>query len=219
MYESSIDKDEKVNLELKPRKIPTQKRAEKTVSHILDTSAILLEEVGFDRFNTNLLAERANVRIATVYRYFPNKLAILSALNERWFDLLKENMSFWEDLADPSRDWREIIHDNLDTYHNLAKQHSGFTTIRRAMQSVPELRDMELDLIVELSQMMAEGMKVRGVPFPKRRLFTAAGMWMMTAASGYDLVWLTAKRDKTLEAEIMEEVKLNATSYLANYLD
>ena len=219
MYDSSIEKGGKVEPELKLRKIPAQKRAEKTVKHILDTSAKLLDEVGFDRFNTNLLAERANVRIATVYRYFPNKLSILSALNERWLDLLKENMTFWEDLADPSRDWREIIHDNLDTYHNLAKKHSGFTTIRRAMQSVPELRDMELDLIVELSQMMMEGMIARGVPFTKRRLFTAAGMWMMTAASGYDLVWLTAKRDKTLEAEIMEEVKLNATSYLANYLD
>ena len=142
--------------ELQPRKVPAQKRAEKTVIHILDTSAKLLDEVGFDRFNTNLLAERANVRIATVYRYFPNKLSILSELIQRWLGLLKENMSFWEDFADPSRDWREIVCETLDSYHNLAQEQPGFTSIRRAMQSVPELLEMELDLVVELSQIMVE---------------------------------------------------------------
>jgi AcrR family transcriptional regulator len=219
MYDSSVDKEEKVVPELQPRKIPAQKRAEKTVNHILDTSAKLLDEVGFDRFNTNLLAERANVRIATVYRYFPNKLSILSELIHRWLGLLKENMSFWEDFADPSKDWREIVCETLDIYHNLAQGQPGFTSIRRAMQSVPELQSMELDLVVELSQLTLEGLIARGVSFPKRRLFTAAGTWMMTTASGYDLIWLAATRDNSYEAEILEELKLNATSYLANYLD
>ena len=205
--------------ELQPRKVPAQRRAEKTVIHILDTSAKLLDEVGYDRFNTNLLAERANVRINTVYRYFPNKLAILSALIKRWLDLVKENLSFWEDFADQSMGWREIVCETLDVYHNLAQEQPGFTSIRRAMQSVPELREMELDLVVELSQIMVEGLKTRELPFPNRRLFTASGMWMMTAAAGYDLIWLAASRDNSYEAEIMEELKLNATSYLANYLD
>ena len=219
MYDSSVDKEGKVVPELKPRKVPAQKRAEKTVNHILETSAKLLDEVGFDRFNTNLLAERANVRIATVYRYFPNKLSILSELSQRWLDLLKESLSFWEDFADPSKDWREVVHNTFDTYHNLAQEQPGFTTIRRAIQSVPELREMELSLVVELSQIMVEGLKTRGLPFPKRRLFTAAGMWMMSGAAGYDMVWLVGNRDKTYEAEIMEELKLSSTSYLANYLD
>ena len=37
---------------------PRQKRARQTVRHILDTAAVLLDEVGVDDFNTNLLAER-----------------------------------------------------------------------------------------------------------------------------------------------------------------
>ena len=44
-------------------------------------SLVVLDEVGVDGFNTNLLAERAGVRVRTVYRYFPNKGALLAAVN------------------------------------------------------------------------------------------------------------------------------------------
>ena len=62
---------------------PRQARARETVARILDTAAVLLDEVGVDDFNTNLLAERAGVRVRTVYRYFPNKSAVILALAER----------------------------------------------------------------------------------------------------------------------------------------
>lgn len=219
MSQSSNNKRIAAGSDLQPRNIPVQKRSEKTVAQILKVSAELLDEVGFDRFNTNLLAERADLRVATVYRYFPNKLAILSALIQGWLDLIKKELSFWEDIADPERDWRKIFTETIDKYHTLAKRHPGFTTIRRAMQSVPELRASELEFIRDLAVITVKGMKTRGVKNPGKQLFTVAGLFMMTTASGYDLVWLVAKDDETMQAEIIDELKLNAISYLANYLD
>ena len=43
-------------------------RAQETVDQILDNAAILLDEVGVDAFNANLLAERAEVAVRSVYR-------------------------------------------------------------------------------------------------------------------------------------------------------
>lgn len=50
---------------------------------VLDAAAQLLERDGEPGFNTNALAERAGVSIGTIYRYFPDKRAVLAALADR----------------------------------------------------------------------------------------------------------------------------------------
>ena len=67
----------------KTRKIPTQQRSHATIEVVLEAAAQLLESAGEAGFNTNALAERAGVSVGTLYRYFPNKQAILAALGRR----------------------------------------------------------------------------------------------------------------------------------------
>ncbi|MDP3489668.1 MAG: TetR/AcrR family transcriptional regulator [Phenylobacterium sp.] len=54
---------------------------------ILEAAAQLLERDGQEGFNTNAVAERAGVSIGALYRYFPNKRALMHALAERESDL------------------------------------------------------------------------------------------------------------------------------------
>jgi AcrR family transcriptional regulator len=65
------------------RKNPRQARARATVDAVLEAAAQLLERDGEAGFNTNAVAERAGVSIGTLYRYFPDKRAILLALARR----------------------------------------------------------------------------------------------------------------------------------------
>lgn len=62
------------------RKIPRQRRAQASVDVVLEAAAQVLEVSGEAGFNTNAVAERAGVSIGTLYRYFPDKQAILRAL-------------------------------------------------------------------------------------------------------------------------------------------
>jgi AcrR family transcriptional regulator len=62
------------------RKIPRQSRAQDTVDVVLEAAAQVLEASGESGFNTNVVAERAGVSIGALYRYFPDKQAILRAL-------------------------------------------------------------------------------------------------------------------------------------------
>lgn len=75
-----------------PRKVPAQARAKRTVDHILEASLQLLERDGEAGFNTNAVAERAGVSIGTLYRYFPDKQAILAALARREMETVHEAM-------------------------------------------------------------------------------------------------------------------------------
>lgn len=65
------------------RKRPQQARSRATINAIIDASAHILRSRGLDRFNTNLVAEKAGVSIGTLYQYFPNKRVLLEALRER----------------------------------------------------------------------------------------------------------------------------------------
>ncbi len=63
--------------------MPRQARANATVDAILTAALQLLEAGGVEQLTTNQVAERAGVSIGTVYQYFADKQAILSALAQR----------------------------------------------------------------------------------------------------------------------------------------
>ena len=65
------------------RKRPRQARARATVDAILEAAARVLVEEGYEGANTNRIAEVAGVSIGSLYQYFPNKQALVSALVER----------------------------------------------------------------------------------------------------------------------------------------
>lgn len=70
-------------MDVKPRKSPRQARARVTIDAIVEASAQLLLERGYDRFTTARAAERAGVSVGSLYQYFPNKAALAAAVIDR----------------------------------------------------------------------------------------------------------------------------------------
>jgi len=64
------------------RKQPTQARSQKIVDAIVTAAQKILAEEGSRALNTNYVAEVANVNIASLYRWFPNKEAIIKSAFE-----------------------------------------------------------------------------------------------------------------------------------------
>ncbi len=67
------------------RRQPKQKRGQVRVQNILDAAEKLMLEHGYDALNTNAIAANAGISIGSLYHFFPNKLAILEALIERYY--------------------------------------------------------------------------------------------------------------------------------------
>ena len=65
-----------------PRRQPSQRRSQDTVNVILEAATRVFEQLGASA-TTNQVAERAGVSIGSLYQYFPNKQALLTALHER----------------------------------------------------------------------------------------------------------------------------------------
>jgi len=125
------------------RSVPNQARSRATFARILQVAVELLQEVGWDGFNTNLLAERVGVRVSAVYRYFPNKEAVVATLAERlitewdtWFDHLYEGD---DACADIESAWCQSI----DLFYESIQSRVGGVAVRHAMKMSPALQEME----------------------------------------------------------------------------
>ncbi|MEY2883152.1 MAG: hypothetical protein RL490_876 [Pseudomonadota bacterium] len=83
-----------------PTVLPVQARSRALVDAILEAAAQILERDGQARFTTNAVAARAGVSVGSLYRYFPNKTAILLALARDARAATEQRMTLA--LTDPS---------------------------------------------------------------------------------------------------------------------
>ena len=74
------------------RKKPQQIRSKLMFDNILKASNRVLEEVSFEKFTTNRVAEAAGISIGSLYQYFPNKQSILIELERIAIDKMTENI-------------------------------------------------------------------------------------------------------------------------------
>ena len=71
------------DVDLLPRKVPTQPRAIATVDALVEATARILVDDGLHGISTNRIAEVAGVSVGSLYQYFPSKEALVMAVVER----------------------------------------------------------------------------------------------------------------------------------------
>ena len=66
-----------------PRKAASQQRSRATVDALVEATARVLVDEGYERASTNRIAAVAGVSIGSLYQYFPSKEALVAAVAER----------------------------------------------------------------------------------------------------------------------------------------
>jgi AcrR family transcriptional regulator len=126
---------------------PAQKRASETYELLLDAAAKTLEDLGIERLSTNLVAERAGVTPPALYRYFPNKYALLSELGKRLMQRQNECVARWispDVLAGGAATLEPALAGLLLDTYNVTRKVEGGVWIMRALRAVPALQDVRL---------------------------------------------------------------------------
>ena len=73
-----------------------------------------MDEVGLERVTTELIATRAGVNVATVYKYFPNKHAVLAELYRTHYEPRLGHFNGVMAVIAAGGDWRQAIDEGLD---------------------------------------------------------------------------------------------------------
>lgn len=214
---------QRVPAELRPRKRPTQERARNLVDKILDTTSSLLDEVGLDALSTNLIADRAEIRVSSIYRYFPNKHAILVALWDRvvarWLDVLAAFRASADHgisgrSASGGTSLAELIDGLVETAAHLDRSEPGLVPLLRAMRASPELHEVEVRSNRLIAERIADALADLGARLPERRLDLVARMLTESASTVLELSLAVDKRD---EGFLLEELKRMLRNYLADH--
>ena len=128
---------------LSPRSKPSQDRSRERTQKILDATAKLLDEVGFDGLTTILVAKELNISVGSLYHYFPNKHAILFALGKSW---LAEMTLALEDTAALELEQltlEQFVSHAIDRMFKVYQTRYDILPLAQALWAIPELRALD----------------------------------------------------------------------------
>ncbi len=146
-------------VELDPKLMPSQDRARATYELILQATGELLPEVGIERLSTNMIADRAGLTPPALYRYFPNKYAILGEMGRRLITAENEVVFAW--LASDAFAIGSGLEEEIQRFAALLQSlrdvvlaHPGGAWIYRAMSAVPVLQAIRRDALLAFSDVV-----------------------------------------------------------------
>ncbi len=155
------------------KKLPAQQRGAETYEHILAVTAEMLGDVGVERLSTNLVCERAGLTPPALYRYFPNKYALLCELGQRLMQRQNELIPRWitpevfsGSAAELERALAGLV---IDTYQ-VTRRTPGGVWILRAMRAVPALEKVRLDSHAQVAEAQAQLLAEVFPGVPKKEL-------------------------------------------------
>jgi AcrR family transcriptional regulator len=121
-----------------------------TFELILSVSATLLGEIGVESLSTNVICKRAGLTPPALYRYFPNKYAILRELGARLMDRQNESYLAWlaEQPAPGAHDTNEQralrLQSMQTAINDITLAFPSAAWIMRALRAVPALQPVRL---------------------------------------------------------------------------
>ncbi|WFR68719.1 TetR/AcrR family transcriptional regulator [Curtobacterium flaccumfaciens] len=191
------------------RNEPVQARSSARLAGLLDAAAAVIDEIGFERLTTAMVAERAGASIGTVYRYFPDRIAVVEALAIRCTQRLAERFVSALDSSGAAT-WQEACDALIDATAEMYRTEPGFRAIRFGDTADTGTGDGE-DRMAALGSTVAQILHERfGVPTGERIERT----WVVLAESAH-AVLARAHRDRTKpDTALIEEYRAMSRAHL-----
>ena len=159
------------------RKTPSQKRSESTVDDISEAAIQLLDTAGVAKFTTNHIAERAGVSIGSLYRYFPDKGAILRHIVRREIKNMRTRalaIITGSQASDAETLIDEIV---VHSVQNFGGRDAVVFQIRSLIKDdtvlLQEIRDAQIEVVQNLHEKMMNITEKRCSPMSKAALAAA----------------------------------------------
>jgi AcrR family transcriptional regulator len=126
------------------RRTPTQRRSLERLHRALDAADRLVAAEGVDALTTTTVAREADISVGSLYQYFPDREAIITALASRYlagFDELVEQV-----VEAASREiWPDPIGVVLDAFVARWRSEPGYRALWLGSQLPPQLVEADRD--------------------------------------------------------------------------
>ena len=202
-------------VDLAPRGKPKQLRAQAAFERILAATAELISEIGIDRITTIQVADRAAVNVGTLYRYFPNKYALVTYLARQLSERQNTAVNYYLAVVEPSLPWEQVLDGIVDAMVSISRKEVAFVPLQRALLAVPELRAEYRRSSEDVSELLTEFLRRWGIALPPSRarlIVTCMG----ECSAG--LLDLAVSGDLPYDDDVVSELKRVFRGYVNTYL-
>ncbi|WP_066520426.1 TetR/AcrR family transcriptional regulator [Curtobacterium ammoniigenes] len=196
------------------RNEPVQARSSARLTALLDAAAAVIDEIGLERLTTAMVAERAGASIGTVYRYFPDRIAVVEALAMRCTQRLRDRFLSAIDASRAST-WQEGSDALIDMTVDMYRTEPGFRAIRFSGENVATDDDDE-DRLASLGAAVVTIFHERfGIPDTER----VRRAFVILAESSH-AVMARAHRDPSRpDRSLIDEYRAMSRGYLSSVID
>lgn len=177
---------------LAAKKLPAQQRATDTYELILEVAAQMLVDVGIERLSTNMVCERAGLTPPALYRYFPNKYALLCELGQRLMQRQNELIPQWitpQVLSGTVADLEQALAGLLLDTYKVTKKTTGGVWILRTLRAVPTLQKIRLDSHALVAEAQARMLTDTFPDVPAKDLMLVARVAIDMIYAGVELLF------------------------------
>jgi AcrR family transcriptional regulator len=195
-------------------RLPQQVRSHRRFNQILDAAAELCVEIGYDSVTTDEIAARANTSVGSLYRFFPDKLAVFQALLDRYLNLLRElSVSLHTDAA-MQLPLDVYVSSLVDGFDQFVSANPSFSKVFLQSRSISSTVEMSRAFYQELAQQVNTYFEVLnpGLEQSQRSLI---------ATISVEIAWaldvLAVSGDQIFQHKVLAETKKLLIAYLQGY--
>ena len=158
------------------RQQPRQTRSRQRVEQILNAAAEVLVERGYDGTTLKLVADRAGIKQTSIYRYWPNKQAIVRDLVDGFIASQDAALVVSEEQLSSGMGWQEVLADYMRRLRQTVERDKWISPCHNAMISDPDLSDQDRKVQDHFSKRFADVLRATGLPGEEDRRSSAGRM-------------------------------------------
>lgn len=197
------------------RRQPKQKRSQQRVERILEAAAEVFAEVGYEAATTHAIASRAGTAIGSLYQFFPDKLAIFHALEERHMEQVTAIHAKIMTAEMAQLPLEQMIQQIVETFADYF-EHPGPKVVYIQYFVAPEMFKYFDDSFTQgLIQKFASQLRLRNPALRRSKSQLLAEVCLQCYNS---LLLVALRSDRTHRKQLYEEIRELLVAYLQPYV-
>ena len=192
---------------------PVQARGRDKLARMLEVADRLIATEGADAVTTTRIAAEAGISVGSVYRYLPNRNAIIEALAQHYLGLLEEEMDALVAAVGPDEeDEPDLVGRAVDAFAAFYRAHPGFRALWFGRHMTAEALELDRAHKLRMAERIRALLVARGLGRDDRRtLRISQTIQLSTDAVIQEAFRTSPKGDKAL----LEQLKAMLRGYLA----
>ena len=195
------------SIDVSPRRRPVQARSRERVNTILQHAAGIFREQGVDSTSMSAIARQSGMSLASLYRYFPNKAAIVNAIAERHVEKMEQALR----AKLPQLSLSDAVDVLIDLFYDFYRTEPAYSAIWSGVEAMPELRQLDLRELYSNARDLDARLQEEYPDLPADRRWTAS---LLLPRSAGTILRLAATLPDEQGVLLVQEMKTMARAYL-----